>query len=133
MDGNLTDEYNWTINKDCTPETDIGGSPIAMMILIPFLLSLILLFGAATLDAKDHVALKIALFIISIIPFFISLNISVQILTKYYNFSGLEELLGSNVLWFGSFFAVIIIYFLIYTFVKLTHNSAQKKEEELKY
>ena len=97
------------------------------------ILSFILLIGAVTLDPDDHVALKIFLFLLSMIPFFISLHFGALAIGKYYNFTPLEDAMGNITYWLSLMFGVIVTYFLIYLTYKLIHNAAQQKKERLQY
>jgi len=108
-------------------------SPIIIIILLPMILSLIFLIAAATMDDKQHGVLKIFLFLLSIVPFFISMHMSLITLIEFYNFEALEDLIGSTSYWMTLLFAVIISYFLIYLFYQLVHEAAQRRKERLAY
>mgnify|MGYP003132969590 CR=1 FL=1 len=133
MIGDLSTAYNQTIVKDCTPEHDIGGTPIAAIILVPMLLAFILLGGSATLKGEEHAALKISLFLLSIIPFSTSLHLGITTLGRYYEFEALQNYSASLTYWFGLVFGVIVSYFLIYLFYKIVHAWGQNKKEKLEY
>lgn len=115
----------WVTDKE-------GKMIIAIIILIPLILGIIFLVGSATLG-EEHTPLKIFLFLLSIITFFVSLHWGMLSVVRYFNFEPLEDAIGSTVYWFGLSFGVIITYFIIYLFYKLVHASAQKKEERMKY
>jgi len=110
----------------------INSSPLVVFPLIPLILGLFFLIGAVTLS-DDHVPLKIALFLLSIPTFFVSMNIASVILSKYYGFSSLGDLLGETTQWVGIMFGVLVIYFLIYLFYTVINIAAEKKEARLKY
>lgn len=108
---------------------------IAILILLPLIVSIICLFGAATLSAEEHNALKIFLFLFSVVPFFISMHISVMALIKFYDFPELESLYGSIVYWVALIFGVIVTYFLLYFLYVLFTGMAEKKKKksEMRY
>ena len=109
-----------------------GKMIIAVIILIPLILGIIFLVGSATLS-EEHTPLKIFLFLLSIITFFVSLHWGMLAVVKYSNFAPLQDAIGSTTYWFGLLFGVIVTYFIIYLFYKLVHASAQRKEEKLRY
>jgi hypothetical protein len=119
--GNYTEDYNQNL------------TPIGMMLLLPLLLSLIMLIGAATLDGDVHAAMKIGLFLLSSIPFYISLYWGSLVITHYYNIPLLTDAIADGVFWLGIMFVVIITYFIINAFYLLVKQAAQKKEEKLNY
>ena len=102
---------------------------IGILILAPLILGLFLLIGAASMS-DEHIALRISLFLFSVITFFVSLHFGVVALIK---FPELENLVGTTTYWMGWVFAVIVTYFIIYAFYKLVHKAAQKKKERLHY
>lgn len=109
------------------------GMIIGALIFIPLILSIILIIASLGLDGEDHSALKIALFILSIVPFFASFHFAAISVARFYGFTDLIDAIGTTTYWIGMFFFVLIVYFLIYTFIKLVHAAAQKKKERLNY
>ena len=108
-------------------------APLSIIILLPLILAIIMMIGAATLDGESHAAIKIGLFLMSSIPFYISLYWGGLVVIKYYNFSLLTDAIANGVFWLGLMFVVIITYFIIYAFYLLVKQAAQKKEEKLNY
>jgi len=106
---------------------------IAIIIMLPMILSLFLLIGAATLDQQHHKTLKIFLFLLSPIPFFVSMHIGMISVIKFYDFPELQNLMGSTTYWFGWMFFVIVTYFIIYLFYMIIHHMSQRKVEKMKY
>jgi len=106
---------------------------IAIIILLPMILSIMFLIGAAILDQKEHKTLKIFLFLLSPLPFFVSMNIAIMSVVKFYDFPELQNLIGSTTYWFGWVFFVIIVYFIIYLFYTVVNHISQKKQERLKF
>lgn len=129
---------NYTITQymgECKFEVDYIRSKmiIAAIILLPMLLSILFIIGAATLDNETHKALKIFLFLLSIIPFFASMHLGLVSTVKFYDFPELQDTIGSTVYWVGIMFGVIVTYFLIYIFYTAIHAAALRKKERLKY
>jgi len=105
---------------------------LGFVLLIPLVVGIIFLVGAATLS-EDHTPLRIFLFLLSIVTFFISLHWSALVVIKFFSFDSLINAFGSTTWWIGVSLFIIIAYFVIYLFYKLVHASAQKKEEKLNY
>jgi hypothetical protein len=105
---------------------------IGAIIIVPIILAIVLLVGAATLS-EQHSAMKIGLFLLSILPFFSSLHFGMVAVAKYYDFPELQEAVGSTVYWVGIIFGVIITYFIIYLVYMMFHAMAQNKKERLEY
>jgi len=105
----------------------------AIIILLPLLFSFLLIAAVKSLDPEEHNALRLFLFLFSIVPFFASLNLGMIALIKYYNFTAMENLIGSITWWSGMFLFMLFFYFMIYIFIIATHQAAQKKEAKLKY
>lgn len=153
LSGNLTNftkdvyQFNFTLGEgdylvklcdDTTREIrvkqeDENKMIIAVIILLPMLLGLFLLILAASLDNEDHAALKIGLGLLSLITFWVSLHFGMVSVVKFYDFTELQDLIGTTVYWYGLTFFVIVCYFGFYAFMKITHRAAQKKEERLNY
>lgn len=120
---------------DSTREIVVKGEDnmiIGIIMLIPLILGIIFLVGSATLS-EEHAALKIFLFLLSIITFFVSLHFGMIAIVEFFQVDALQNAIGSVVYWFGITFGVIVTYFIIYLFFKLVHAVAQKKEEKLRY
>jgi hypothetical protein len=107
-------------------------SPIAVIIALPMVLGIFFIVGAATLS-DDHNVLKIFLFLLSIITFFVSMGLGLTTVIKYFDFEEMQDMISSTIYWFGVLFGVIITYFIIYLFYKMIHSIHQKEKEELEY
>lgn len=105
---------------------------IAITILLPLILTIIALVGAATLG-KEHTALRIALFLFSFVPFFASAHFAVMGIAQFYNMPTLIDQLGGTIYWTGLIMGLITTYFIIYAFYIGIHFMAQKKNERLEY
>jgi uncharacterized membrane protein len=115
-----------------TDESEENKMIVAILILLPMILGIFLLVGAVSLS-NEHPALKIALFLLSPTTFFISAHMGVQALIKFYEFNELIDTFGTTIYWMAIIFSVLVIYFLIYLFIKMVHHMAQKKKERLEY
>jgi hypothetical protein len=117
-------------NEDYTDNLSI----VAVVILLPFLLAFIMLFGAATLDPEEHPALKIGLFLGSIIPFYLSVWFGLEALGHFYAATGVADALANGTSWMViSLGLVLIFYFVVFFIYKSMHMMAQQKEERLRY
>lgn len=105
---------------------------LAAIILLPMLLAFIMIFGSFALS-EEHNVMKIFLFLLSFVPFFTSLHFGLVTVIKFYDFPELQDTMGSATYYLGIMFVVIITYFIIYLFYKLTHLAAQKKNARLEY
>lgn len=108
-------------------------TPLSVIIVLPLILAIIMMIGAATLDGESHAALKIGLFLLSSVPFYISLYWGGLVVINYYNFPLFTEAIADGVFWLGMMFFVIITYFIIYAFYILVKKAAQKENERLNY
>ena len=106
---------------------------IAIIILLPIILSIVFLLGAFVTDADEHRLLKLFLFLASMIPFFTSMHLAMISLVKFYDFPEMQDLIGSTTYWVGIIFFVVLTYFMIYVFYTATHVAAQKKKARLEY
>ena len=102
------------------------------IILIPMFLALIFLLGSFFLG-EDHVALKIFLFLLSIVPFFLSMHFAMIGAVEFYEIDALKDTIGNATWYISLIFVVLIIYFLIYFIYKAVHTIAQRKKEKLNY
>ena len=126
---NTTNYY--TGNCDFIVESE-SKMIIAMIILLPMLLGFIMLLGSFFLG-DDHAVLKIFLFLLAPITFWMSLHMGMLAIIKYFDFPELQVLMGKTTYWTGMVFFVILAYYLLYVFMKAIHVAAQKKKERLQY
>lgn len=129
-------DYLVVLCDDTTREVmvkeDENMFPIAIIILLPMLLGFIFLIGSATLG-ENHSAIKIFLFLLSIVMFFMSMGFGLLTIIHYYNFDDMEDSIGTMMWVTGFIFFIIVSYFLMYAFDRMVRKSAQDKEDELKY
>lgn len=124
---------NSTFIGECDFVIETGDKMIlAALIIAPLILGLMFLLGSFFLG-KEHNVLKIALFLLSPITFWISLHFGMIALVEMYNMPELENLIGKTTYLTGTIFFVLLAYFLLYAFYKMTHIAAQKKNEDLEY
>lgn len=115
-------------------EVKEGDSVIlAAVLLLPLLFGFLIMLGAVSLDSEKHSVLKIFLFMLSFVMFWVSLHFGLLAVVKYFDFPELQDLIGSVTYWSWWVFAVIIMYWLIYGFVTAINVAAQKKKERLQY
>lgn len=108
---------------------DEGNMIIATIIFLPMLLSVILLLGALVLDKERHAALRIFLWMLSLLCFVLSLNWSLISVVEFYNFPELQEAIGSATYWFSLVFVAIICYWFIYI-IYVSFMMFKKKRED---
>lgn len=122
---------NFEVTKNGLEKREPGGM-IAVTILLPILLSIILLVGAVSLGDSHH-AFKIFLFIFAFIPLFSSFHIALISSVRFYYFPVLENFIGTTTYWISVMLFAIISYFVIYAFIVIVHEAAQKRKERLRY
>ena len=106
---------------------------IGMIILLPMILGLFMMMGAWSLDAKVHAPLRIFLFLLSTVTFWVSMHFGLLSLIQFFNFTALEDMIASTIFWSGWVFAIIIIYFIIYLIYILFKGMSKAKYEEIEY
>lgn len=115
----------WATNEDLTP--------VAVIVLLPFLLALITIVGSVTLDPEEHPALKIGLFLFSFLPFYVSLWWGAEAIGRFYNFPSLTEAIGSGT-FFGIIFFILLVFYVVAYFIwKAIEAAAEKNAKRLTY
>lgn len=128
--GFLSDSFELNYDGEDPKEPSV---PIAIIILLPMILAFLLIHGASTMG-DEHVVMKIATYLLSPVFFMVSFHMSMLSIIRFYNWQAMEELIGSSTYWIGiGVMGLLITYFLIYLFTKITHQAAQEKEERLRY
>lgn len=121
---------------ELTPSGSPGiddGFPLGIIILLPFFVSLIFLFGAVHLG-ESHAVLKIFLFLFGIIPYWASMNFAVIVVMEYYpSLVMLVDAMTSTIFWTGCILFVLVSYFAIYTIIKIIDRIATNKEQRMSY
>jgi hypothetical protein len=102
------------------------------IIMLPMLLAIIFIIASIGMG-DDHAVLKISLFLLAPVLFFVSLHASMLSLIKVYNFPEMQEFIGTTSYWFGWFLFVLFSYFFIYFIYKAFRIAAQEKKERLEY
>lgn len=101
---------------------------IAALIIIPILFSFALLWIGKELDPETHSALRIFLFLLSIIPFFVSFHFGLISTVEFYDFPELQNLIGSTTYYIGMTLFIMITYFLIFIFYTIMNRIKDEKE-----
>lgn len=116
------------ITSDGGP-TNIDLWPVAALILAPILFAFLLLFGASLFDPEEHSALRLFLFLISILMVFVSFGIGAMTSAKYYEWDALTEFLAdfSNIAGWGVI-VFVILYWLIYFIYKTFKEMESRKD-----
>lgn len=117
--------YPWASTEDL--------SPLAALIFIPFLLALVMLVGAVSLNPLEHAAFKLGLFVMSFLTFFVSAWWGSEVIGRFYYFPSFSEALADTTFYFILFFILIIFYVVVYFIQKAFHVMAQNKKERLNY
>jgi len=119
--------------REIRVKEDEDRTMFAAIIILPMLLAIIFMIGAASLDAREHSPLKIFLFLLSVPLFWTSLHFATEAMAKFYNFPNLQEAIGDTTYWIAIVFVVILSYFALYLIKNAVHLAAQKKNERLNY
>lgn len=115
----------WADGQDLTP--------VAVIILLPFLLALVTIIGSVTLDAEEHPALKIGLFLFSYLPFYVTLWWGAEAVGRFYNFPALTEAIASGT-FFGIIFFILLVFYVVAYFIwKAIEAAAEKNAKRLTY
>jgi len=148
-------EYSYIVQCECTvcgtQESSLGGyasvgfdvtttgfdeeksfMPVAAIILLPMLLGLLFILAIFTLS-EEHAVLKIILFLLAPIMFWVSLHIGLVSVVRLYSFPDLQNLIGTTTYWSAWVVFLLFIYFLLYVFITLIKASANEKKAKLEY
>lgn len=101
---------------------------LATLILLPVIIGGLMFYVSSKLKGKQHWAMNIGLMLLGFVMLTISWAMGIVIVAKYLNFPELQNILGTNLFGYGMFFWVVIIYFLIYTFIILLKLARNKKK-----
>lgn len=106
---------------------------VSVVIIIPVIFGAFCLVGASIIDQR-HIALRIFLFLLSIVCIWGSLHLGIIGLVEFFpTFTALQDAIGDLVWWNGIIFGVITTYFIIDLFIGLVHAAAQKKSDRNNY
>lgn len=122
--------FSFKLNQSGDNEQPSGF--LTIIILIPLLFAFIFMMGSLSLG-QDHTALKIFLFLLSLLSYFSSAYFGIINLIKFYVFPELNEALSFSVIVIGFIFFIVLCYFLIYIIQKAIHAAAQNKQEKMEY
>lgn len=122
--------FSFMINNSGNNEKPSGL--IVILILIPLCLSIIFIVSGISMS-YEHIALKIASYLFSLVNFFVSLWFGTVSLNKFYLFPELEDALGIWIYVYAYVFAAIVTYFIIHLIIKALNAAGELKEAELEY
>lgn len=105
---------------------------MATLILIPLALGLILVLTANSLS-EEHNTLRFFLFLSGIASVFLSLYFSLSIVDTLFQLPTFEETIANITYYVGTYFSVVVIYFMIYFMWKYFKTAAEQKVERLDY
>lgn len=110
------------------------NTPLAVIIVLPVIFGFFGLIGTWFMG-EHHSVLKIFMYLLSLVSVFGSFYLGQLVLAQEWvaTAGDLTEGMGFLTYIYGWIFATIIVYFLIYAFIKLTHRAAQKEKEKLEY
>lgn len=115
----------WAESEDLTP--------VAVIVLLPFLLALITIVGSVTLDPEEHPALKIGLFLFSYLPFYVSLWWGAEAIGRWYDFPGMTNAIANGT-FFGIIFFILLVFYVVAYFIwKAIEAAAEKNAKRLTY
>jgi hypothetical protein len=128
-------EYGYSFFSFKLNQSGDGEQPsgfLTVIILIPLLFAFVFMIGSISLG-QDHTALKIFLFLLSILSYFSSAYFGIINLIKFYVFPEMNEALSYTTIAIGFVFLFVLCYFLIYIIQKAIHAMAQNKKEKMEY
>lgn len=108
---------------------------VGLLALVPVIFGVLLAFAVISLGEK-HSVLKIFLFLTSFSMIIPALWLGSLAVIEYApEWTEMVDALGSLTFYFGTFFGVMVMYWLIYGFYTMVHAAAQRRDEkaELKY
>jgi hypothetical protein len=113
----------------------IGGEDdmiISALIIAPVLFAIVLLIWTHSLG-EAHPILKTFLSLSSFVLFWLSLQLGLSALIKFYSFPEMQNTLGFAVKISGYVFFIIVAYWLIYLIYVMVNQVNEKKTEKLEY
>ena len=100
---------------------------------LPMILGIFFLVGAVSLDKNEHVAMKTALYLLSLMTFFMSMYIGLTSVSQFYEYTSLQES-TTFIMWIvGVVLFIIISYFMMYLIVIAFKSAAEKRAARLRY
>lgn len=100
---------------------------LAAIILMPLLIAFLMFYISTKLKGEDHWAISLGLMLLGFVFILVSWGIGIQVVAKYLDFPELQETLGTSLFGYGSFFYLIIVYFLIYIMIMSIRIIRNKK------
>lgn len=104
---------------------------LAAIILMPLVIAFLLFYMSTKLKDEDHWAMSLGLMLLGFVFILVSWGLGIQIVAKYLNFPELQETLGTSLFSYGSFFYLIIVYFLVYVMIMVLRVVRNKKRKKV--
>lgn len=123
---------SFAVTFDGTPKTNEPSVFLAVIILVPMILSMLLLYGAMHMQ-DEHIALKIMAYLFSGAMSFATLGLGLVLVIRFYVFDAFQDLIGLMFWLFGAIMFFVITYLVLWLFRKLIMFMAQKKDERMEY
>lgn len=125
--GGFASGYLW-VTLDGMDDSGMDLWPIAVIILLPLLVSFLLVFGAGLFDQEEHPMLRVGMFFAAIIFTFGSLWYAGMSLVKFYNWQDGVSAMSTLVYVIAALLAFLILYWFLYVVVKVIEAVKEKKE-----
>lgn len=120
-------------------EATVNGYPrnenptlLIAILLLPMIFIGLLLYGSLNMS-EEHTPIKITIWLLIPIFFFLSMHFSLLMLVQYYPIAMLQNLVGSSIYWIGILFGVFLTYFIIYLIYTMIQYSVEKKQKKMEY
>jgi len=108
------------------------SSMFGSLILVPLFFAFLLLFGAFSL-AEEHSALRIFLFLLSTLMILLTMHFTLLSVIRFYNFTALQDVIGTTTYWMSWTLTLIVTYFIIYFVWKAFDSAYKGKIERMNY
>ena len=119
--------------REVVVEQEGGSMIVAIIILLPMLLGLFMLGGAFTLDKDHHAALRIFLYLMSTVTFWVSMHFGLLSLIQFFRFEALEDMVSTTVFWSAWIWGAVVTYFLIYLIYLIFKGLSEQEDAEMRY
>jgi hypothetical protein len=113
-------------NNGEAPPKDL--SPLVLLILFPFLFSLVIYF-ASVLWGEEHLILRSFFLFLIFVGFWASMQIALYVSLEYFNFELLEDNIALIININGWIFWLLIAYYALYIISQLKNIAFGKKQE----
>ena len=124
--------YNSTVESGIITVEGDAELITAIVILIPLIMAIVFMIASFS-QSDQHSILRIFMFLMSLIMFFVAFHMGMLGVVKFMDFPELQELIGSTTYWYAILFGGVIMYFIIYMLYIFFNTMAQKKKERIEY